>query len=439
MRSFLVVVLVVIFASISFSAEKLTLDQSVQIAFEQSPVMIKTRADISAAQGAAGQAVAGFLPQLSINGSSGKYYSEPQTIQITMGGTPTAFTMGTDEQADTYRYSASLTQAVFTGGKISNSVAMASKGLQVAEEEYKKTAAEVKFNVIQAYYGVLKVQKLVELSEQSLNMAESHLDYVDSMQKIGMTTRADVLRAEVQKIKAEIGFTKAKQGLELARNNFNNTLGRDLSASVDLAEVEDVSPDALLYDYEDLLKIAYDYRPDWKQYVLAGEISKNEVWLASSSLWPMISLVGNYDVGSTKYSSYTSDTRNWTAVVSGSWNLFDGTATFHKIREAKAKLESQKASEISVKRSIALEVKNANFALKSAKENLTSARKAQELAEENFEIAELRYKSGLGSNLEEIDAQVALTQARVDYLQAQHDLLIAKARINKVIGGEIYR
>ena len=269
-------------------------------------------------------------------------------------------------------------------------------------------------------------------------MAKSHLDRVNSLFKLGMSTRADILRGEVQVAQSEIGLTKAKQGLEIAKNHFNNTLGRDLDASVELVKIESDDGNIPVYDYKDLLKIAYEDRPDWKQYVLAKKVSEDEVGMAYSGLWPKISLVGNYDVGTTKYSTYQSDAKSWTALLSGTWDIFDGTATWYKIKENKAKLEAQKANEISVKRAIALEVKDANFAVQSAKENLEGTQKAQELAEENFEIAELRYDSGVGTNLEVIDAQVALTQARTDHLQSQHDLQIAKARVNKVVGRKIY-
>lgn len=418
--------------------EKLNLEESIQIALEQSPVVLKARAEIEASEGAAGQAVADFLPQLSLNGSLGKYYAEPMTVQITFAGTPQAFEYGIDEQADMYSYSASLTQPIYKGGRLWSSLAMAQKGLAATKEELRKVNEEVKFNVISAYYGVLKTKKLVELSEQSVSMAKNHLDRVNALLKVGMSTRADVLRSEVQLSKAEIGLTRAKQGLEIAKNNFNNTLGRDLDAEVELEEVAYDSKEILVYDYKDLLEITYENRPAWRQYILAKKASEDEVGIARSGLWPKISLVGNYDVGSTKYSAYTSDTKTWTALLSGSWDIFDGTATWNLIKEARAKLEAQEANEISVKRAIALEVKDANFAVQSAKENLEGALKTRELADENFSIAELRFESGVGTNLEVIDAQVALTQARTDYLQAQHDLLIAMARVNKTVGREIY-
>lgn len=439
MRRFSVCLLVsLLIVGICSAQEKLTLEKSIQIALEQSPVMLKSKAEIEAAEGAAGQAVADFLPQVSLKGNLGKYYSEPTTVQITITGVSSVFAIGIDEQADTSSYSASLTQPLFKGGKLWKNLAMVGKGLEAAKEELRKITQEVKFNVIDSYYGVLKAQKFVELSQQSVNMAKRHLDRVNSLFKVGMSTRAEILRGEVQVAQSEIGLTKAKQGLEIAKNHFNNTLGRDLDAAVDLVEIDYDSREITVYDYKDLLEIAYEDRPDWKQYVLAKKVSEDEVGVAYSGLWPRISLIGNYDVGSTKYSEFQSDTKTWTALLSGTWDIFDGTSTWYKIKESKAKLEAQKANEISVKRAIALEVKDANFAVQSARENVEKAEKTQELAEENFNIAELRYDSGVGTNLEVIDAQVALTQARTDLLQAQHDLQIAKARINKIVGREIY-
>lgn len=432
--------IVTLLISAGYAQEQLTLEQSIQIALEQSPVILKAKADLAAAEGITGQAVAGFLPQLSLSGSLGKYYSEPQTMMVDMTGTgsPTAISFGTDEQAEMSKYSASLTQPIFTGGKLLSSLGMASKRLEITKEELKKITNEVKFNVINGYYGVLKAQRLVELSEQSVDMAKTHLDRINALLKAGMSTRADVLRGEVRVAQAEIGLTKAKQALEISKSHFNNALGRDLDTPVDLEMVKYDSQEIPIYDYKELLKIAYEDRPDWRQCVLAKKVAEDEVGLAFSRLWPMVSLVGSYDIGSTKYPSYQSDSKTWTTLVSGSWNIFDGTATWNKIKEARAKLEVQKANQISLKRAIALEVKNANLALKSARENVESTHKALELAEENFKIADLRYRSGIGTNLEVIDAQVALTQARIEYLQAQHDLQIAKARINKVLGREIY-
>ncbi len=427
-------------AFVKTSADKLTLDQSVRIALEQSPVIVKARSEIRAAEGVAGQARAGFFPHLALAGGAGKLYSEPQTMLVDLSGTgsPSPVTLGTDEQADTSNYSVSLTQLLFTGGRLTSGLAAANNALAIAREELKKTTQELKFNVINAYYGVLRAQELVGLGRESVDMAKSHLERVRSLLKAGISTRADSLRAEVQLANSEISWTKAKQALSIARCHFNNALGQALDSPVALMDAKDPLTELTVYDHEELLKIAYQERPDWRQYILAKKITEDKVRLAYSGLWPMISLVGNYGAGLTKYPAYQNEARNWSALVAGSWNIFDGTATWNKIKEAQARFEAQEAAEISISKAIALEVKDANFSLQSAKEDLAGARTARELAEENFKLAETSYKSGVGTNLEVIDAQVALTQARLGYLEAQYALYIAKAKVNKTIGREVY-
>ncbi|MFH1542303.1 MAG: TolC family protein [bacterium] len=434
MKPRVVIVCLLIFATACFAQNELTLEQSIQIALEKSPVVLKSKADIAAAEGEAGQTVATYLPQLSIIGSIGKSYMQPMTVEFN----GTTVTYGTNEQAETTSYGLSARQKLFDGGKMFSTMGMASKGLAVAKHELRKIEQNITFDVVQSYYGVMKAAKYVELSSESVGMAQNHLDRVNALENAGMATKADILRTEVLLAKAELSLTKAKQVYELSKNSFNNLLGRDFSAEVTLATTDFKGTDVITYQYDDLLKIAYEQRPDWQQFLLARGVVEDQVSIAYSGLLPSVSLIGNYERGSTTYPSYNYDTKNWQAILSGSWDILDGTGVYNRIKEAGAQLEAQKASEQSVQRGLALEVKEANFMLKSAKENLAGAQKALELAQENYEIAETRYKSGLGTNLEQIDAQVALTQARAEELDAQHELLVAQARINKVVGSKIY-
>ncbi|MFH1361971.1 MAG: TolC family protein, partial [bacterium] len=345
--------------------QALTLEQSIAIALKQSPVILKKQAELRAAEGQAGQIVANYLPNLSLSGSIGKYYSEPQTVQIAIGGVTQAYSFGIDETADTNSYSASLSQLVFDGGGMFASFGMARKGLEAAKQELQKTANQVTFDVITAYNNVILAQKLVELGEQSVEMADNLLAQANSTQRLGIGTKADVLRAAVQLAKAEMQLTQAKQSVELARNNFNNILGNDLDQVIDLEIINDSLELLTIYDYRELLKIAYENQPAWRQFILAKEAALDEAAIAKGAFFPRVSLVGNYEVGSTKYSSYQSDVKNWSAVAAATWNIFDGTATFNRLKEAEAKAQVKELEEITIRRAVAVEVKNANFKLKS--------------------------------------------------------------------------
>ncbi len=123
-------------------------------------------------------------------------------------------------------------------------------------------------------------------------------------------------------------------------------------------------------------------------------------------------------------------------MVAGSWNIFD-LKIQGNIYEARENLDASNASAKSLKNAIALDVKNSYLELKSAQEVIESTQKAQELADENYSVATTRYSAGAATNLEVIDAEVSLTQARLNHLQSQFDIKIAQAKLNKVVGQEV--
>jgi outer membrane protein TolC len=94
---------------------------------------------------------------------------------------------------------------------------------------------------------------MAKLAEESKRMADSHYNQVSSMVTAGVSTRADLLRAAVQLANSEVALTRAKNGLEIAKDAFNNALGRRLEEAVDLKEVESVGAVEELPEYKHIL------------------------------------------------------------------------------------------------------------------------------------------------------------------------------------------
>ncbi|MBI5078603.1 TolC family protein, partial [Candidatus Saganbacteria bacterium] len=187
----------------------------------------------------------------------------------------------------------------------------------------------------------------------------------------------------------------------------------------------------------ELLSVAFENRPEWKQYLLNEQMAEENLRVAQTAYLPTVMLTGLTGNHVTEYPAYRSDVNSWAVTGSASWTLFDGLGIQKRIREAAANLSAQKAAEKQIRGGIELEVREAYLSLKSVKETIESVRKARESAEENYKVSNLRYRSGVGTNIEVIDAQVALTQAEINYNQALFDLEIAKAKIVKVAGKEV--
>jgi outer membrane protein TolC len=117
-----------------------------------------------------------------------------------------------------------------------------------------------------------------------------------------------------------------------------------------------------------------------------------------------------------------------------SLNVFDSGLTRAKINEAQMDVDKAREQARQTKDGIALEVRQAYLNMKEAEKRIDTSGVAVTKAEEDFKIAQIRYSAGVGTNLDVIDAQVALTQAKTNYVQSLYDYNTSRANLNKAMG-----
>jgi len=420
-------------APISF-AEELNLKNALDIAMEKSPAIVSAREGVTAADGKLGQAFGAMLPNVSFSGQTGSSYIQPYKafglIEVN----------SREETAAVTNYSLTLTQPLFNGALLPG-LQLAEAGYKIAKENYKKAQYDLVYNVVSTYYGVLKASKMNTLAQDTLDMSRSHLKQVKAMLDAGTATRADVLRVEVQVANNEVGLMKADNGLILAKDAFNNILGRDLETEVALSDKEIASEIVTPKSGKDCLVMAFENKPDWKIYKLNKQMTANSKDIAWSGYLPSFALIGESKANRTDYpesDELDADIYDNTVMASAQWTLFDGMARESRIKEANANLAALEANEESIRNGIILEVKDACLNLESSVKMIKSAKKAVDLARENYRISRERYRTGAGSNLEMIDAETAYTEAQTNLYQAQFDYQVAKAKVNQAIGSDVY-
>jgi len=434
MKKTLIFLLILSLFPIISYAEELSLKNALDIAMEKSPAIVSAREGVTAADGKLGQAFGAMLPNLSASGQAGSSYTKPYT----MFGTISINTQ--EETAAVTNYSLTLTQPLFNGALLPG-LKLAESGYKIAKENYRKSRYDLVYNVVNTYYGVLKATKMNELSNDTLDMSRSHLKQVRAMLDAGTATRADVLRVEVQVANNEVGVMKADNAMVLAKDAFNNILGRDLETDVSLSDKEFAAEMVTPKTKKECLAMAFENKPDWKIFQMNKQINANAKDIAWSGYLPSLALVGSATGNKIDYpktDELDQDIYTNSVMASGQWTLFDGFAREGRIKEANANLAALEANEESIRNGIVLEVKDACLNLESSVKMIRSARKAVDLARENYRISRERYKTGAGSNLEMIDAQTAYSEASTNLYQAQFDYQVAKAKVNQAVGSDVY-
>jgi outer membrane protein TolC len=423
----------VIFAAGAGAAD---LNESVNLALQNNPTVIAAQKKAAAAKARYNQALSAFFPTVNLSGDYDKAYSSPQTIHMNTGGTSQNVTIGVNETATVSGLQADLTQPVFVSALFPE-YGMARKGFEAASEEYNQTVVETNFNVSQAYFGVLKAIKLEKLMEDSLAMARSHREQVQSMLNAGMVTRADLLRSKVREADSNVDLIQSRYDIDLSRDAYNNVLGNDIKQPVELKDIGFTGKVDNLPEFDALLKMAYECRPDWKIYLLETGIGEDQVRISQSEYFPNIVLSANSGSRLTRYPSYSSDVSSWKVMGSGSWKIFDSLGRENRVREAAENLEAQRANMQQAKNNIALEVHSTYLSLKNALDVVIASQQQVDSAQESYKVATTRYIAGMGTNVDVLDAQTDLTRAWTEHLDALFDVEIARAQINKVVGKDV--
>jgi outer membrane protein len=167
------------------------------------------------------------------------------------------------------------------------------------------------------------------------------------------------------------------------------------------------------------------------------------VSVSYSGYMPSFALVGSYGKTIISYEDkadqdLNSNLLSWRALITGSWTLFDGMDTPNKVAESQANLDALRADGKTLSDAIELDVTSDYYELLSSYERVEAARTAEDMARKMMRFAELNFSQRIYTSVQLLDSQNAYHVAQLDLLSAIYDMELAKAKLNKAVGQDIY-
>ncbi|HWR44346.1 TolC family protein [Sporomusa sp.] len=400
---------------------ELTLDEAIAMALKSNPAIKISESDMDKANWDVSMAKAGKAPSVTLSHNA----SRSKTAESKILGTTIPSSIG-----DRYANSVDMTLPLYTGGKVEGTIEKAKLGLKVSDLGIEKAQQQVKLDATTGYYGILQTRNLVKLSEESLDRLNAHLKNVEAQYGAGTVAKSDVLRSEVEKAKAEQSLIKAKNSYELAVSGLNNIIGLPLDTQIALKEELNYAK----YDktLEECISAALVNRPDLAQAAASLDIAKTEIKVAESGKKLTVAATASEKWNDKDFPG--TDNNTWAIGINASYNLFDAGVTKSKVKGAEAGLDKATQQLRQAKDSAQLEVRQAYLNMQEAEKRIETSNVAVTKAEEDYKIAQVRYSAGVGTNLDVIDSQVALTSAKTDYVQALYDYNTSRAKLDKAMG-----
>lgn len=341
--------------------------------------------------------------------------------------------MPTLASVDPYNYfSNTLTASIplYTGGKIENAIKQAQLGHEVAQLEIAATKNNLKLESSLGYYKVLQSQLLLEIAKQTTDDFSAHLERVRQMFDKGVVPWHDVLQTKVKLANAENTLVKAQNDHDLATYSLNKTMGLPLHSEIKL--IEPLTYQQYDASLNDVIAFGVKHRPEISQRQANVKVQEAQINIARSEKRPKVLLKGTMAWDDTDFAG----TKNgdWTAMLVTQLNVFDSGNTEAKIKQAQSGVLDAREQARQTHDDISLEISDAYLTMREAEKRISTNKVAVEEANVNFDIAQKAYSAGVGTNLDVMDAELALNQAKTNYTNSLFDYNISKARLNKAIG-----
>jgi outer membrane protein len=412
--------------------------EAVDLALRHNSDILKGKSDLQAAHGIVIQLRSIAYPTLSAGGN----YNREQSTLIENFPLPAPFNNVVQFPDQNWTADVRVQQSIYQGGRMTSAFRSAKLTQQQALLNYQTLLADTLLAVRVAYDDVLVAQQQIVVNEASVKLLSDELDDVQKRYKAGTVPEFDVLRARVALANEKPLLIQARNSYRIGKNNLLNLLGFNLPRTIwedvplQLSDVLLATP--MEIDLPAALALALEKRPELAALRKAEGLRREDVIQAKAGFKPTAQIFGGYQWNSLPYeNNIGADLSGWTAGASLSWNIFDSGLTRGKIMESQANYERAKLDVDESRRQIELDVRTAYSNFIEAREVLESQKEVQAEAEEALRLARIRMTAGSSTQLDVLDAQTALTQARTTQAQALHDYSVARARLQRAIGEDM--
>jgi outer membrane protein len=345
------------------------------------------------------------------------------------------FPIGTD---NTMTASLSVDQPLFTGA-LFIAIRVARTYTEIAGKIYDASRAELFVNVQKAYYGYLLSREVLKLSEQNLQLAENNLKDTETMWNAGMVSEYDFVRAKVQVQNLIPEVEQAENTLQLSENLLKLITGIDYSQTLEIV-------DTLNYheyqtgDMNEYLGELFSRNHILKQLELEEKLRGDVVSARFATHFPSL-----YAFGTWQTEAQEDDSRSFNKwrYMSSSYiglnlkiPLFNGFQTTAQVQQAKLDYKISAENFTKTKKGLRNQLEESMLNLQNNKSKVAAYGASIDQAKLAYDIAQKRFNSGVGTQLEIVDAMVALTRSKVNYFNGIYEYFISYAKLQQLLGIE---
>ena len=407
----------------------ITLEQAIELSLKNNKDVEESRLQVERSELALREAKAALLPTVDLG--SGLTYSNSAFFDSINEQVIEERGVGSlsNPETSSFNFNTDVTLGydLYTGGQRGAAISTSQKQLRSSELDLERIVETIRFETSRDYYNLQNSDAQVEIEQAAVEDANQTLKDAQLLERAGLGTRFDVLRAEVELAQAQQRLSTAQANQNISRRQLAETLS--VSHDTDLSTADAIEEAGVweLSLAESVVQ-AFKNRAELEQLLLQREIGGEQRKIALSRVRPTVSASAGYSFNDDFEDDFDLSDQ-YQVGLNLRWRLFDGGAARAAARQSDKDVEIAETQFASQRNQIRFAVEQAYYGLESNQKNIATATKEVELAEESLRLARLRFQAGVGTQTDVIEAQTQLTTARgnllssiIDYNQSYADL-----------------
>lgn len=401
--------------------QPVTLESAMGSAVERHPTVVAAVESLRAAEARAVAARAGSAVAVTAN-------ARASLGTITTTGSPTGGGVGTSHDV-----SVGATYSLYDGGLRALQIAQAQAAVDAAQAAVVAARQDIAIAAGQAYFTVLRAQRTVEVREATLRAARAQVEQADAFVRAGTGARADVIRAQATAATAQADLVTAQGQVEINVVQLRSAMAVPVTQSVTVAEP--AAPVLVVFAPAEAASQAVRDRAEIRR--IDADVRNAEVALRIAEI--QAGLFVTVNASGVVQVSPNPGQAGWGLGANVSFPILDGGAAKAQVAAARATLAATQARREAMVLQVQTQAYQAAAGARDTNARLEATRVSVTAADESLRVAEGRYRAGVGTLLEVLDAQTLATQARINALQALYDLHLAIVNLQYSLGQPLVR
>jgi outer membrane protein TolC len=408
----------------------LTLGDALTIAKQNSSELILAKLDQVKAERKVSEVYSeNLVPTVTLNSRYIRNFKK-QVINI-FGQT---FELGTDNNITT---SIDVSEPIpVLGTPVFSGIKIAEYYLKLQQENVSKTESKINADVKKAFLNTLLLKQVIELNNQSIENARENLRVVEARYKAGVALEFDYLRAKVKLETLYPDLKKTLNNLEIAKKFLKNTIGLKDNEEIDVKGTLSYDSTEVWGTMDNIIRNVSEKNVNVRQLILTKQINEELTRVDYANYMPKIYLFGQYSLQANENDGRSFlKYRYFNALTAGIGLTWDLNLFRNRYREEQSIIEVKKSEEQirDVKEKLKIQAQSVLLNIQEAKDRIMAQREIVDQAERGLELATVGFKSGVLNQIDVIDAELAVSQVRLAYIQAIYDYLNARTDLELLL------